>query len=59
MLVHEHDGDVYVLIDAEFDAITCPGCRVCVPQGQACPCSMRTKGPSVENQTRKMLTGDA
>jgi rubredoxin len=38
------------------DVITCPQCRVMIPVGQSCHCPMRTRGPSVENQTRKLLT---
>lgn len=45
-----------VWIDAQQDYVTCPQCRTCVPQGMSCGCVMRTKGPSVENQTRKILT---
>jgi hypothetical protein len=42
-------------IDADFDAITCVGCRVCVGRGRVCPCPLRTQGPCAENETRKRL----
>lgn len=42
-------------IDADFDVITCPACRVCVPRGRVCDCWARTLGPCTENETRKIL----
>ena len=44
-----------VIIDANLDTITCPGCRICVPQGMVCGCKMRTLGPVVENSVVRMI----
>lgn len=68
MLVETEDGEQIVyfietnpLDDKELlDWITCT-CGVVVPQGKVCGrpgCRQRTQGPSVENQTRKILTGE-
>lgn len=47
--------NVVVVLDADFDVITCPVCRVCVSRGRVCDCRARTLGPCTENETRKIL----
>lgn len=44
------------IFDATRDVITCVKCRVAVPSGQVCLCSLRTQGPNIENVVRKTLT---
>lgn len=59
--IRDEDGKLlFYHVNAEQDWITCT-CGVVVPQGKVCSrsgCRQRTLGPSVENQTRKILTGE-
>lgn len=46
-----------VVILADADWVTCPGCRSCVPMGRVCRCPSRTKGPSVEPVLTRIVNG--